>query len=119
MEKEQPMTMVQKFNQAGIACSTYDAISVAIKKHNNLSKEEMIALPEKWWDANRASTKVAPGWGAKANYDDYDAKAHYDSLVHIRDVGAKIVEQSAGKEALATYWSEIETRQKRIWTEYQ
>jgi len=39
--------------------------------------------------------------------------------VKLKDVGAKIVEQTAGKEALKIYWSEVETRQKKIWRDYK
>ena len=111
--------MVQKFNQAGIACVCSDAMNLAIRKSMNLPQDQMLNIPPKWWDANRACTKLAPGWGAKANYDAYDAHAYYESLVNLKDVAAKIVEQTAGKEALKIYWSEVETRQKKIWRDYR
>ena len=110
--------MVQKFNQAGIACVCSDAMNLAIRKSMNLPQDQMLNIPPKWWDANRACTKLAPGWGAKADYDAYDAKAYYDSLVTLRDVTAKIVEQTAGKQALEIFWNEWEQRSKKIWRDY-
>ena len=111
--------MVQKFNQAGIACVCSDAMNIAIRQGLNLPQDQMINIPPKWFDANRACTKLSPWWGNKANYDDYDAQAYYKSLVKLKDVAAKIVEQIAGKEALKTYWLEVETKQKKIWRDYK
>ena len=110
--------MVIKFNQAGIACVCSDAMNIAIRKSMNLTQDQLLNIPSKWWDANRACTKLAPGWGEQANYDVYDAKAYYDSLVTLRDVAAKIVEQIAGKEALDIFWNEWEQRSKKIWRDY-
>ena len=105
--------MVVKFNQAGIASACSDSMNMAIRKTMNLSPDQLLNIPPKWWDANRACTELAPWWGAKANYDNYDAKAYYDSLVNLLDVAAKIVEQIAGKEALEIFWNEWEQRSKK------
>ena len=110
--------MVIKFNQAGIACVCSDSMNIAIRKSMNLPQDQMLNIPPKWFDANRACTKLAPWWGAKADYDAYDAKAYYDSLITLRDVAAKIVEQTAGKEALDIFWNEWEQRSKKIWRDY-
>lgn len=110
--------MVKKFNQAGIACACADSMNTAIRKSMNLTQDQIPNIPTEWWDANRACTKLAPWWGNKANYDDYDAKAYYDSLVKLRDVTANIVEQIAGKQALEIFWNEWEQRSKKIWRDY-
>lgn len=111
--------MVQKFNQAGIACVCSDSMNTAIRQSLDIPEGTMINTPDDWFAANKECTKVAPGWGAKANYVNYDPKLHYDSLVKLKQTTANIVEQVAGKEAVEIYWSEVERRQKKIWRDYE
>ena len=111
--------MVQKFNQVGVACVCADSMNTAIRQILNVPEDTTISIPEEWFEANRKSAKLLPWWGAKADYTNYDAKAHYDSLVCLRQISADIVERIAGKEAVAVYWAETERRtNKKIWIEY-
>jgi|TARA_B100001093_G_C26129964_1_gene718690 hypothetical protein len=112
--------MIQKFNQVGVACVCADSMNTAIRQTLNISKDTMINIPEKWFETNRECAKLLPWWGDKADYSNYDAKAHYDSLVILRQVSADIVEEIAGKEAVDIYWAETERRtNKKIWIEYK
>ena len=110
--------LVKKFNQAGISCTCLDSMNAALRKSLDIPQSTIMETPEEWFAANRECTKVAPWWGANANYDNYDPKAHYDSLLKLRQITADIVQQLAGKDAVDIYWQEIEQRQKRIWRDY-
>ena len=84
--------MVQKFNQVGVACVCADSMNTAIRQTLNVPQDVPISIPDEWFEANSKCAKLLPWWGAKADYSNYDAKAHYDSLVWLRQVSADIVE---------------------------
>ena len=111
--------MVQKFNQVGVACVCADSMNTAIRQTLNVPQDVPISIPDEWFEANSKCAKLLPWWGAKADYTNYDAKAHYDSLVWLRQVSADIVERIAGKSAVDIYWAETERRtNNKIWIEY-
>lgn len=110
---------MKKFNQAGVACVSMDAINYSIKKALDFSQEISIEIPEIWSDVNKEATTHAPWWGAKADNSNYEPKAHYDSLVKIRETGEQIVREIAGEIAVELYWDYVNKNSgSRIWIEY-
>ena len=109
----------KKFNQAGVACVSMDAINHSIRETLNIPQETHIEIPEIWSDVNKEATTHAPWWGGTADNSNYEPKAHYDSLVKIRETGEQIVREIAGEIAVELYWDYVNKNSgSRIWIEY-
>lgn len=110
----------KRFNQPGVACTSMDAINYSVKEAVNMPQELRVELPELWFEVNREATTHAPWWGTKADNSNYEPKAHYDSLVKIRETGEQIVREIAGEIAVELYWDYVNKNSgSRIWIEYE